>query len=123
MSVYVELRVFKSFHNHKTQSKTNLFLHGHGVPEVDGQLPDVDEGVLVRGLRVQGVHLRKGPLHEVDHGQRVGRGELTVLYIGNVHLLQREIKTQPRQIKILSASITKSFKKPLSEFWSTANPV
>lgn len=40
-----------------TQSKTNLFLHGHGVPEVDGHLSDVDEGVLVRGLCVQGIHL------------------------------------------------------------------
>lgn len=36
---------------------TNLFLHGHGVPEVDGHLSDVDEAVRVRGLCVEGVHL------------------------------------------------------------------
>lgn len=73
-------------------SHTNLLLHGHGVPEVDGQLADVDEGVLVGGLCVQGVHLCERPLHEVDHGQHVGRRELAVLHIGNVHLLQRERK-------------------------------
>lgn len=66
---------------------SHLLLHGHGIPEVDGHLSDVDEAVLVRGLRVQRVHLRHGPLHEVDHGQRVGRRELAVLDVGDVHLL------------------------------------
>ena len=57
---------------------------------MDGKLSDVDEGVLVRGLCVQGIHLCQSSLHEVDHGQRIGRRELTVLYVGNVHLLQRK---------------------------------
>lgn len=71
-----------------TQLKTNLFLHSHGIPEVDGQLSDVDEGVLVSSLCIQGVHLCQSSLHEVDHGQHIGRCELTVLHVGNVHLLQ-----------------------------------
>ena len=81
-----------------TWSKTNLFLHGHGISEVDGQLSDVDEGVLVCVLCVQGVHLCQSSLHEVDHGQCIGRRELAVLYIGNVHLLQKRKKKQ--EIKI-----------------------
>lgn len=77
---------------------SNLVLHGHGVPEVDGHLPDVDEAVLVRGLRVQRVHLRHGSLHEVDHGQRVGRRELAVLDVGDVHLLRHNKKTRQGQV-------------------------
>lgn len=77
-------------HKQQKEAKTNnLLLHGHGVSEVNGQLSDIDEGVLVSDLRVQGVHLCQSSLHEVDHGQHVGRRELAVLYIRNVHLLQR----------------------------------
>lgn len=68
---------------------TDLFLHGHGVSEVNCELSDVDEGLLIGGLSVQGVHLCQSPLHEVNHGERVGRCELAVLHIRNVHLLQR----------------------------------
>lgn len=59
---------------------------------MNGQLADVDEAVLVGDLCVQRVHLRQGALHEADQGQGVGRCELAVLHIGNVHLLQKEQK-------------------------------
>lgn len=68
----------------------NLLLHGHGVPQVDGQLADVDEAVLVGGLCVQRVHLCQRPLHEVDHRQNGGRRELAVLHVRDVHLLRKK---------------------------------
>lgn len=66
---------------------------------MDGQLSDIDEGLLISGLGVQGIHLRKSSLHEVDHGEHVGRCELAVLYIGNVHLLQKKKKEKPVRIE------------------------
>lgn len=66
---------------------TYLLLYGHSTAQVNGELPDIDEGMLVGDLGVQGVHLRQRPLHEVDHGQHVGRSKSRVLHKGDVHLL------------------------------------
>lgn len=80
------------FCENRSREQTNLFLHGHGVSEVNGQLTNVDKGVLIGDLRVQRVHFCQSSLHEVDHGEYIGRSELAVLHIGNVHLLQKEKK-------------------------------
>lgn len=59
----------------------------HGVAQVDGELADVEEGVLVGHAGVQSQQLRQGPLHEVDEGQGAGRGELAVPHVCDIHLL------------------------------------
>ena len=59
----------------------------HGVAQVDGELADVEEGVLVGHAGVQSQQLRQGPLHEVDEGQGAGRGELAVPHVRDIHLL------------------------------------
>lgn len=74
----------------KVKSKTSnyLLLQVHGIPEVDGELTNVQKGVLVGHLCVKRVHLSQGPLHEINHWKSVGGSELAVLHVGNVHLLQ-----------------------------------
>lgn len=87
--------------NSCTKKQNNLLLHGHGVPEVNSKLSDVDEGMLVCCLCVQGVHLCESSLHKVDHGQHIGGCEFTVLYISNVHLLKTEGKKTTEKHKII----------------------
>ena len=45
-----------------------LLLQGDCVAEVNGQLADVEEGVLVRQTLLQGHDLDQGTPHEVDAG-------------------------------------------------------
>lgn len=73
-----------------TPTGSYLLLYRHCTAQVDGKLADIDEGVLVRGVSVQGIHLCQRALHEVDHGQDVGRGESGILHKCNVHLLGRK---------------------------------
>ena len=57
---------------------------------MDGELSDVDEGILVGEGGVEGQHLHHRLLHEVDHRQHGGRGELAVAHVRHVHLLSRK---------------------------------
>lgn len=66
-----------------------LLLYRHRTAQVNGKLTDIDEGMLVRGMRVQGIHLCQCALHEVDHGQDIGRGEPGILHKCDVHLLEQ----------------------------------
>ena len=65
-----------------------LLLDSDGIPEMYGELPDVDEGILVGQLYVHGQHLHKGALHEVYHREGRRRRELAVSHVCHVHLLQ-----------------------------------
>lgn len=58
-----------------TLAGTHLLLYGHCTAQVNGKLADVDEGMLVGGVCVQGIHLRQRSLHEVNHGQHIGGGK------------------------------------------------
>jgi len=58
----------------KTRVITNpvtfhLILSRHRFSEMDGKLPDVKKRESIREVRVDRAYLRKGSLHEVDHGQ------------------------------------------------------
>lgn len=79
---------------------THLLLYRHCAPQVDGQLADVHESMLVGDLGVQRIHLGQSPLHKVDHGKDVGRGESGVLHVGNVHLLKGGGKKQEENVFI-----------------------
>lgn len=77
---------------------TYLLLYRHCTAQVNGKLTDIDEGMLVRRMCVQGIHLCQRALHEVDHGQDIGRGESGILHKCDVHLLcRKEDKIQPHR--------------------------
>ena len=83
---------------------TYHFLDCDGVTEVYGELAYVYKGVLVGKLSVQGESLHQGVLHKVDEGEGAGGGELTVLDVGHVHLLEE----RPRKIWCLQNRMTVS---------------
>lgn len=58
---------------------------------MDGELADVDKGVLVGVRRMQEGQLREGVLHEVDEGQRLLVHHLAVGNVGGVTALQKKI--------------------------------
>ena len=66
---------------------------------MNGKLTDIDEGMLVRDVCVHSIHLCQCALHEVDHGQDIGRGESGILHKRNVHLLRRKEDTTTSKIK------------------------
>ena len=66
----------------------------HGIPQVNGELADVDECVLVAELVVQKEHFGQRPPHEVDVGPRRRGRELDVPDVSHVHLLQDHLQEQ-----------------------------
>ena len=57
--------------------------------DVDGQLPDVEEGAVVGQVVVQ---LHQGLPHKIDERKGGGRCELSVLDVGHVHLLDNHFQ-------------------------------
>ena len=68
----------------------HLFLECDGISQVDGQLSDVEKGVLVGQPLLHQEHLHQGALHEVDQGQRCRRDKLAVVHVSHVHLLKQQ---------------------------------
>ena len=57
---------------------------------MNGQLPDIDEGILISNVIIQGKDFHIGALHEVDQGQGVGRRKLAIPHINHVQLLEQK---------------------------------
>lgn len=72
----------------------HLFAHSHGTAQVDGELADIEEGVLVGDAGIQGKQLSQCPLHEADEGQSAWRGELAVPHICDIHLLPERLQSE-----------------------------
>lgn len=74
----------------KGLTSSYLLACGHSIPQVDGKLSDVEEGVLIGDAGVQGKHFSQCPLHEAYEGEGTGGGELAVSHIHDVHLLTNQ---------------------------------
>ena len=80
----------------KYSSRNNSYLYlyslffprGECCSEVDGQLSNVDKGMLVRGGRVNGEQLYQAVLHELNLRQRLSTSELAVTHKCQVQFLE-----------------------------------
>ena len=75
-----------------------------GVPQVDGQLPDVDEGLVVGEAVVEAQELDEAAAHEGDGLEGRGGGELGVLHVGQVHRLYCRLQqfSAPHELIIMN---------------------
>ena len=91
----------------------HLFLECDGISQVDGQLSDVEKGVLVGQPLLHQEHLHQGALHEVDQGQRCRRDKLAVVHVSHVHLLKQQssMKWMSNSSKINSKLFTHTCSK------------
>ena len=71
-----------------------------GVPQVDCQLPDVDEGLVIGEAVVEAQQLNEAAAHERDGLEGGGGGELGVLHIGKVHRLHCRLQQLPASHKL-----------------------